>query len=433
MWRFFRRILILAVAGACAVATMALSPSAPPGWQVTDHARLADLAPVEVAEFIASHPGLAPETFSPSPEVVAGWWSSVSRAGQRGLVARMPDVIGNLAGVDYAARNTANRAQLASQLLALEAAVASTPADLQAAQQLAALRAIQGALDAAGKAKRYLVQLTADWPPLAAVSIGSLDTAKMITVMVPGMGTLSTNMQLWTRAAQNVYDAQGDAGAIKRRAVVAWIGYRTPPEGMDATRDTYATRGALLLQRDLAGIRAARGDRQQPMVNVVAHSYGATTAALALSRADVGITSFVMLGSAGVDSGLSSAQDLHAARVFVAEARADVEARWGRIERRDPVDPSFGAFRIPVDGANDLLGVTGHEPIVHSPWNDDPGCPLWAQTVDGVTGGQQYAQHMASRGYLDLGTQSLAAVARATLPLPQPSVLGTKSSALTPA
>ena len=429
MLRIFRRVAFLAVGAACALATMALAPTTPAGWQVTDHARLADIAPVEVTAFIASHPGLAPEAFSPNPVVVTGWWASLARAAQKDLVARMPEVIGNLAGVDYASRNTANRAQLATELVDAQAGVTKNPLDPRAAQQLAAIKAIQGALNAAGKAKRYLVELTADRPPLAAVAIGSLDTAKMITFMVPGMGTLSTDMQLWSRAAQNVYDAQGAAGAIKRRAVVAWIGYRTPPEGMEATRDTYATRGALLLQRDLSGVRAARADRQQPVLNVVAHSYGATTAALALSGADLGIASFVMLGSAGVDPHIVSANDIHAARVFVAEARADLEARWGRIERRNPVDAAFGAFRIPVDGSRGLLGVTGHEPIVHSPWNDDPGCPLWARTVDGVPGGVQYSTHMSSQGYLDTATESLAAVARATLPLPQPEVLGTRTNA----
>ena len=415
MWRIVRRVGFLAVAAACAITTMALAPSEPAGWRVTDHARLADIAPVEVAAFIASHAGLAPEAFSADPAVVAGWWSSVTRAEQKRLTGRMPEVIGNLAGVDFASRNTANRAELIRDLAAASVALTRNPADLSAVQQLAALQAIQGALGVRGNGKRYLVELTSDRPPLASIAIGSLDTARLVTFVVPGMGTLSTDMQLWTRAAQNVYDAQGAAGATKRRAVIAWMGYRTPPAGMDATRDTYATRGALLLERDISGLRAARGTREQPVVNVVAHSYGATTAALALSQSDLGVAAFVMLGSAGVDTHITSVLDLHAARVYVAEATADQEARWGRIDRRDPAQVSFGATRIPVNGANGLLGVTGHEPIVHSPWNDDPGSPLWTQYADAHRD-DLYASHMASEGYLDPGTQSLAGIGRAITP-----------------
>lgn len=418
MWRIFRRVAFLAVGVACALATMALAPSTPPGWQVTDNARLADIAPVEVASFIASHAGLAPETFNADPAVVASWWTSVARAERKRLVGRMPEVIGNLAGVDYASRNIANRAQLERDLASARVAALKNPADVVVSQQLAALEAIRGALGASGQGKRYLVELTSDRPPLASIAIGNLDTARLVTFLVPGMGTLTTDMHLWTRAAQNLYDSQGTAGAEKRRVVIAWVGYRTPPQGMEATRDTYATRGALLLNRDLFGVRAVRGTRAQPIINVVAHSYGATTAALALSKSDARVTTFVMLGSAGVDTQILSAQQLHAGQVFVGEASADQEAQWGRIDRRDPGELSFGATHIPVDGAKGLLTVTGHDPIVHSPWNDDPGCPLWAQPVGTTSGTAQYAAHMASQGYFDTGTQSLRTVGIITTPPP---------------
>lgn len=416
MWRIVRRVAFLAVGAACALATMALAPSTPPGWLVTDRARIADLSPVEISDFITSHEGLAPEAFAADPAVVAKWWDSVDNEEQGRLVGRMPEVIGNLAGVDFASRNTANRAELVGSLARAVAAVADHPADRQAAQQLAALEAIQGALNAGSHGKRYLVELTTDRPPLASIAIGNLDTARLATFLVPGMGTLTTDMHLWVRAAQNLYDAQGGAAAAPRRAVVAWVGYRTPPRGMDATRDAYATRGALLLARDISGVRAARGDRAQPVVNVVAHSYGATTAALALAKDDLGVRSFVMLGSAGVDDHIRYAQDLHAEHVFVAEASADEQARWGRLERRDPGDASFGATRIPVEGTTTLLPVTGHEPIVHSPWNDNPACPLWAQPADGRTGPELYAAHMAAQGYLDVGTESLARIGMASTP-----------------
>ncbi len=420
MWRTVHRAALLVVGAACALATMALAPATPTGWQVTDHARLADMPQAQVAAFLSNHDGLTAAALSPDPRVVAGWWASVPKSEQKQLVARMPDVLGNLAGVDFAARNTANRAQLKLDLDAAAAAVAKNPADVIAAQQDAALRAIAGALGAVERGKRYLIELTSDRPPLAAIAIGNLDTAKQVTFLVPGMGTLTSDMHLWTRAAQNVYDAQTTARAVKRHAVIAWVGYRTPPPGMEATRDNYATRGALLLTRDITGLRAARGTRAQPTVSVVAHSYGATTAALAIAGADLGIHAFVMLGSAGVDPAISSVASLHADHVYDGEAAADLEARWGRIDRRDPGNPEFGATALAVNGnaAKGLIGVTGHEPIIHSPWNDDAACPLWS---DRGVGGALYRIHMASYGYLDAGTQSLLGVGAVTTP---PAVRG---------
>ena len=48
--------------------------------------------------------------------------------------------------------------------------------------------------------------------------------------------------QLWTQSAQNLWDEQGEVGAPTRRAVVSWIGYVTPPPGVDAALGDYAAR-----------------------------------------------------------------------------------------------------------------------------------------------------------------------------------------------
>jgi len=100
--------------------------------------------------------------------------------------------------------------------------------------------------------------------------------------------------------------------------------------------------------------------------------------------------------------------------VYAGEASRDVEAWWGRLDRRNPGDPSFGATRIPVEGTGTLLGVTGHAPILHSPWNDDPASSLWSRYANVATRDRLYAGHMASFGYLDAGTESIDAVGAAT-------------------
>ncbi len=408
-----RRVLHVLITTAGLVSLTALAP-APASTRITDYAILAEQV-TDVAAFVAVHQGLAAEALSRDPAVVAAWWQALPERDRLRMPGQMPDVIGNLAGVDYASRDRANRSELASQIAALDELSAHHPLGGVIAERLAALRAIESALGAGG-VPRFLLELTTDSPPLAAISIGSLDTARLITFAVPGMGTYTTDMQLWTRAAKNIYDAQAAAGA-SGHAVVAWVGYRTPPVGIEATRDAYADRGAQLLARDIIALHASRGEGAQPQVNVVAHSYGATTAAKAL-RADLGVRSFVMLGSAGVDPSIRTATDLKAQFVFSGEAVHDLQARWGRVDRADPGDPSFGALTLPVDGDPDdgLLAVTGHAPIVHSPWNDDPASAAWTKYSDADVRTRLYDNHMVSFGYLDAGTQSLAAVGHATTP-----------------
>lgn len=412
MWRSIRRGALVTVGLTAALATTALAPANPAGWQVTDAAVLAELPASEVPAFLSSHYGLAPEALSSEPTVVAGWWTGLSDQQRERLVVRMPDVLGNLAGIDYAARDAANRTQLTRELGTAAEQLAARPWDETAAQQLTALQAIEGALNTEENGQRYLVQLTTDQPPLASIAIGDLDTADQVTFAVPGMGTLTSDMQLWTRAAQNIRDAQLAAGASVRSAVVAWMGYRTPPVGVEATRDDYAARGSVLLQRDISGLRSVREEASQPRINVVAHSYGATTAASALAEADLDVTAFVMLGPAGVDTRITDVDALHAEHVYVGEARADAQARWGRVDRRDPRAAAFGATPLAVDGnaKRGLHGVTGHDPIVHSPWNDDPNSPLWGRYADADARERQYQRHMSSFGYLDAGTQSITNV-----------------------
>ena len=71
---------------------------------------------------------------------------------------------------------------------------------------------------------------------------------------------------------------------------------------------------------------------------------------------------------------------------------------------------------IDVDGSEDegLLPVTGHEPILHSQWNDDPMSKAWTKYEDPVVAAEKYFEHQQTFGYLDNGTESLLNTAIAT-------------------
>ncbi|ALD13707.1 alpha/beta hydrolase [Clavibacter capsici] len=386
--------------------------------------RYAALTPVQAERMIAAHPALELQVMDASPERVVTWWAAKDRKRQRTLIRTSPELIGNLDGVDYASRDAANRRQLHAEIRTERAAVAARPDDADARNRLTALTAIRAALHpkpragAGAQPRRTLVSLSHRDPPLAAIAVGDLDTARQVTFTVPGMGTYTDDMQLWTETAQNVYDAQASVGAPAAHAVVAWIGYRTPPPGVDATLGDYAERGAPLLASELAGLRAARAGGDLSTVSVIAHSYGSTMAADALAARDLGVDAFVMLGSAGIEDGIDDARDLHARHVYAGEAADDDEAAWGRLSRQDPRAPGFGATVIQVDGdpARGLLPVTGHAPVLHSPWNDDPDSRAWTTIRDKAERAAEFRAHEKTYGYLDAGTESLLNASIATTP-----------------
>jgi hypothetical protein len=368
-------------------------------------ARLSGLSAIDIAVLFANHPELAKQlSKSGDPEAVAAWWNSYGdpqhplapTAAQLALIAAIPGVIGNLNGVNYTARDLANRASLTAKIEASEQRLReyedlASPgargmqayAAMIAAEQkkLDGLRSIRNALVPDGSVPRQLVTLTSDDPPLAAVSVGDLDTAANVTYTVPGMNTTSAGMKGWTSAAQNVYDQQGLVHGPASRAVVAWIGYKTPPTpdisngfDMSVMHGDDARAGSVNFEHDLAGLNAVRAGTP-PSLNVIAHSYGTTTASLALAHKDLHVSSFVSLGSAGIENSIPNAAAIHADHVYAGQAQnvipiaedgqGDQWAWTGRegSGRKNPMDSDFGATTFNTDGVSgnsEREGVTDH-------------------------------------------------------------------------
>lgn len=374
------------------------------------------LSATDLAILLVTHPDLPERLAGAAPEDVAAWWSGMNgpasgapSAAQAALIAVLPAVIGNLGGVAYWARDAANRITLEHRIAAAKKAVADTKAALplggiggtgmggtnwatddyfNATHNLKALRSIKKALepDASGIA-RALVSLSDDSPPLAAVSVGDLDTAANVTYAVPGMGTDTSNMRGWATTAQRVHGEQTvvtDHGLDS--AVVAWIGYETPPVPLspdvnfDVFDDERAKTGGAQLARDIQGWRAVRSDGMAPL-NVIAHSYGTTTAAYALAQQDLNVASFVALGSAGMPTSVASADELHADRVYAGQAQNVLPGleggdgdQWAWIGRSgsgrsDPMHPDFGAIRFGTNGneEKELHGVDDHSIAMTAP------------------------------------------------------------------
>jgi hypothetical protein len=381
-------------------------------------ALLSSLSPAELDDVLTARPELVDLVKAFDTEAAKTWWSALAPAAQSALIRTLPGVIGNLEGVPYGARDKANRRALASRLAEVEKELSdalkpfpeSPPPTAEemherhlreqsAREDLAALEGVRDGLKTEpDRPPRFLVSLTDDHPPLAAVSIGDLDTADNITVAVPGMTSEAAGMREWADSCENLQLRQGDLDSDRQHAVVAWIGYKapaSPSEGdVSVFTNSLARAGAENLNRALDGIVSAADDA---VINVVAHSYGSTTASIALTESNVRVDSFVAIGSAGFPTEINEARDLNADNVFAGEARAVIPFTgakgdaWAWIGRTsdhpvDPTHPLFGATSFDVDGGQDGVAVTEHV----------------TTTPDGT-------------GYLDPTTQSLENVALATV------------------
>jgi hypothetical protein len=362
----------------------------------------------ELAAMMTASPALVSQLQLMNPAEIHSWWTAMNpqtgtetpfSTQQDLLLTKFPVVFGNLEGLPYKTRDHANQTALTAAVADVEAQLAQMQAlvdettvgyggmppvaaaftDLQ--KQLDALRNIQGALKGprGSAAGRQLISLTQDNPPLAAVSVGDLDTAGSVTYAVPGMGTTTADMTGWTKAAQNLHDLLPEGSAV-----VAWIGYETPPvPALDnnlnvGVRDVNrAVAGGQKLAGALGGLAAVRGE-SAPQLNIMAHSYGTTTAAVALTQPGIKVDNFITLGSAGLPDNVHTAADLNAGHVYSGHARDKIPGetesgdQWawtGRENSRDhhvnPIEPEFGSHAFGTDTGGDAgRAVADHNALM---------------------------------------------------------------------
>ncbi|PPH22687.1 hypothetical protein C5C66_08215 [Rathayibacter toxicus] len=423
-------------AGGGSLSPMMLDLAAASSETSIDDARLlkgmADVDQRELGALWSSHPELERQLRRLDPAAVNSWWHRLDgdqdslSPRQSALLDTFPTLFGTLEGIPYRARDRANRAALEAALAANAVAhdklaaeldevihrPGSTQLEIAAATQrilkltadAQALQNIRTSLQPPGEApSRFLISLTQDSPPLAAIALGDLDTAPSVAFAVPGMGQTTRDMGTWTKAAQNLQTLIAHGGAV-----VAWVGYPTPPVplsggvGADFSVqfNRHAEVGGATLARSLRGFAAVR--QKAPLKpDILAYSYGTTVAAFATMAEGVEVGTLVTLGSAGLPNQADEARDLHVDAVYAGEARRRAffdpeggdEAAWMGRElstehRVNPMDPHFGGHSFGVETGGDAgRVVTDHSAIV-----SDNG---------------------PRAGYLDQGTESLKNAARA--------------------
>lgn len=388
---------------------------------MSDAAFLAAIAKLPADELATLGDGVEDRLANMPADQVAAWWDSMGGRGsadehsavQEALITAFPAVIGNLNGVAYWARDRANRISAQKAYAAAEVAYERAQARVGRTVGRAQLAEAERARDAAraeyealknflagartplvlAEPKvRQMVSFRKGHPPLGAFSVGDLDSASNVSYLVPGMGTTLGDTTQLMRASANVISGQLQQSGDDT-AVVTWIGYEAPakpPASIEVFGDAVAKQGGANLSADLHGLRSRRPDAS---LNVIAHSYGSTAGAFALSSArDLHVNSFVTLGSAGMPASVADATAIHADHMYAAQGD-EVVAWVGRYgsRRANPAD-HFGAHLIDASAHSGYEGVTEHDLLIH---NED--------------------DNVKKYGYLDDNTSSLEGVVSATL------------------
>lgn len=371
----------------------------------------------------------------PDPAEVVAAWAALEPAERDRLIEETPWVIGNLPGLPFEVRDAANRRMVEFYQQYPQA---------MAPEQLALMADIRDILNREEREKAESPDGRADPPiqivsldmtgdvPKAAVGYGDLDTASNTTWQVAGMNSdAHLALEGWDEASRNLSSVQDQVSGLPgSNAVVAWLGYDTPnsPETGDfgVLSVASARAGAPRFAAELEGVHAARsaGESKIPAVNVLAHSYGTTTATIALTliNEDHPVDSLTMLGSAGLDTEKVPSYDVLRVKEFMAgqqaifttHASGDQLAPFGaglpgrgqpNPDARDPLhlylqSPVYGggfSFSSEGDPGQNLTGTDGHSTIGEG----DVRGPIGMSASEG-------------HGYLDIRTQSLDTVAKIT-------------------
>lgn len=341
-------------------------------------------------------PGL-PDDADPSwsPAEVSAWWHALSDAERQECIERDPATYGNLDGIDMASRDKANRLVLHGYtdsggnhvpglIEKAEAAVAAAQdkidnagyqspreSDLGAALRLD-LENAQHDLEELRRLDAQLQRTGADGAPTsllvldpsgerlkAAVAVGDVDNAKNVATFVPGLGTnVHNSIKEYVDTAVRLQEntAAVSHGDPSDTAVVAWLGYDAPQDYITVASTEKAEAGAPRLNSFLTGVKSWRweggGDLHQ---TVVSHSYGSTTAGLAMKDIGAGVVDdFIYTGSPGAGTSTVSSLGVDPSHVWVSatDYRDFVQGlppdRW----------ESFGRDPVDLEGIQHLSGDT---------------------------------------------------------------------------
>ena len=326
------------------------------------------LRPGEVASFVNHNPHtMARLLASATAKEATTWWKAMPASQRLEMRAAAPEFIGNLAGLPFEIRDSANRQYLRATIDTLQKQLDSglgRAAGAEVRDHLRTLEQIERALHVSGSApERRLITLDTTYPGRAAIVTGDLATADYVSYLIPGMFfTIGGQVGDWANTASELYNDQmrwlGYFGqndttlAGKTVATVAWIGYETPHLLNVGSLDL-ADQGAGYLTKAIEGLQSVRA-ANPPFISVMAHSYGSTAAMIALQQGSFQIDALIVVGSPGSAAQSVGELAVRGGNVYVGEANWDPVVNTA-FYGSDPGAESYGAYRMSVDGGTDPI------------------------------------------------------------------------------
>lgn len=388
---------------------------------------LGGMTPEEIAALNREYPQIV--TFLPptgtDPHANRTWWNELTDPQKTALKTHASSLVGNMEGLTYADRKDANQNTLNEMLRRLEEQRNGTRDWGITGEQASAYEAMRNLQNEyRGGAKGGpgtdvgLLSFNPNNKPLAAFVLGDLDNASHQSWYIPGMTSSVERAGGLFSDAYNIWRAQqGELAPGQSNSMIAWVGYDAPPMidlfgNKDVLDSSRAEAGGANLRWALEGLNASNSYRPgpAPYMSVTAHSYGTTTAAYGLRDINFKVDSVVFWGSAGIDpdaakvaTDLQIKEDPTTGRVALYAATADLDyvARGGILgsglngdPRFSPTNGTFGSSVFSVEGNGEVEGTRtkGH---------DGQG-----------SGGYTPIRAPAGGGYVDVGTQSLNAIAK---------------------
>lgn len=295
-----------------------------------------------------------------TPARLAGFFGTLDTQQRSRLARRYPLAVGNMNGAPVSLRYQANRLALRHERKVEHRRMHD--------KRLSSV----GQYDAGRRMHRYDALLDGDRKILAfdpngsgrvAEVFGDLDTARRVSVVVPGVDTDLLTFQRTVKQysapvgmASSLYAAERSADPDARTAVIAWADYTAPSGlGIDSATAMRAQEGAVRLN---ALLRALPGTSP---VALYCHSYGSVLCGVAAHSLPSRVSDIAVAGSPGMRA--AKAANLHTtARVWAMRDAND----WiqdvpymevgGLGHGADPVSRGFGARVLSADGAKGHAG-----------------------------------------------------------------------------
>jgi hypothetical protein len=300
-----------------------------------------------------------------SASTVLAWWNSLTDAERSMLVQWRPELIGGLDGIPADARHRANlillelqSEKLIEQKKLLEGAKPTAVQQIELSKEIAEITKKLEALDSLknrmyaswsnGEAPLYLLGFDGSGDGRVILSVGNPDTAKHVSVYVPG-----TTSELWN-INEDLYRTQAHhevatAKTTESVASILWLDYDAPNWLDTPASPSYAKQGAPELRAFVDGLSVTH-QGGAPHTTLIGHSYGTRVigeAALIKPGMDADVISV-----AGPGFGVDMAPDKHMPPPDKLRINGDIYSMVGNL------DPIKAAYTHP-DNATISAGLPG--------------------------------------------------------------------------